>query len=252
MLITLVVYFRYVMGFFMRNFERQADLYSAKVMGGPSLIISSLEKIALFSGKSRNLPSWHHFSIRQRVDFLWRTVREKNLLKRHNRFVLISFFVYFFSMCVLGYGLNFGPLKERMQYSLVKEVLIERLKKEPDNLTIYYNLALVSQQMGDKKEAIEYYDRIVERDHYQAGALNNLAWLLVTGKDTDPEELHRALNLARRAVELKPEPEFLDTLAEAYFVNGNREEAIRVIKKAIEKASGNRSYYKSQLKKFSD
>ena len=252
MLITLVVYFRYVMGFFMRNFERQADLYSAKVMGGPSLIVSSLEKIALFSGKSRNLPSWHHFSIAQRVDFLWRTVREKNLLKRHNRFVLISFFVYFFSMCVLGYGLNFGPLKERMQYSLVKEVLIERLKKEPDNLTIYYNLALVSQQMGDKKEAIEYYDRIVERDHYQAGALNNLAWLLVTGKDTDPEELHRALNLARRAVELKPEPEFLDTLAEAYFVNGNREEAIRVIKKAIEKANGNRSYYKSQLKKFSD
>ncbi len=238
------------MGFFMRNFERQADLYSAKVMGGPSLIISSLEKIALFSGKSRNLPSWHHFSIRQRVDFLWRMVKEKDLLKRHNRFVLISFFVYLLSLCTLGYALNFGPVKERMQYAIVKKVLTERLEKEPDNLAIYYNLAMVNQQMGDNKEAIQYYDRIIERDNHQAGALNNLAWLLVTGKDTDPGELHRALNLARRAVELKPEPEFMDTLAEAYFVNGNREEAVRVIKEAIEKATGNRKYYESQLKKF--
>ena len=252
MLITLVVYFRYVMGFFMRNFERQADLYSAKVMGGASSIISSLEKIALFSGKSRDLPSWHHFSIGQRVDFLWRTVKEKTLLKKHNRFVLISFFVYFLSMCVLGYALNFGPVKEGMNYSILKKVLIERIKKEPDNLTIYYNLAMVSQQMGDDKEAIHYYDRIIERDHSQAGALNNLAWLLVTGKDTSPEELHRALNLARRAVELKPEPEFLDTLAEACFVNGNRDEAVRVIKRAIEKATSNRSYYEGQLKKFSE
>ena len=59
------------------------------------------------------------------------------------------------------------------------------------------------------------------------------------------------MDLAKRAVELKPEPEFLDTLAEAYFVNGKSEEAIRVIKEAIEKATSNRSYYKKQLQKFS-
>ena len=193
MLVTLVVYFRYVMGFFMRNFERQADLYSAKVMGGPSLIISSLEKIAWFSGKSRNLPSWHHFSIRQRVDFLWRMLKEKDLLKRHNRFVLISFFFYLLSLCTLGHVLNFGPVKEQMQYAIVKKVLTDRLEKDPENLAIYYNLAVVNQQMGDNKEAIQYYDRIIERDNHQAGALNNLAWLLVTARDTDPGELHRAL-----------------------------------------------------------
>ena len=42
----------------------------------------------------------------------------------------------------------------------------------------------------------------------------------------------------------------MDTLARAYFVNGNREEAVRVIKEAIKKATGNRKYYESQLKKF--
>ena len=57
MLLTLFVYFRYIMGFFMRNFERQADLYSAKTMGTPMPAISSLEKIALLSGKIRELPS---------------------------------------------------------------------------------------------------------------------------------------------------------------------------------------------------
>ena len=34
-LVSMVVYFRYVMGFFMRHFERQADLYSALTMGSP-------------------------------------------------------------------------------------------------------------------------------------------------------------------------------------------------------------------------
>ncbi len=250
MLITLVVYFRYVMGFFMRNFERQADLYSAEVMGDASSIISSLEKIALFSGKSRNVPSWHHFSIKQRVDCLWRAVREKGLLKRQGRFVMVSFAVYFLCMCALGYMLNFGPVKERMNFSILKRVLMERIEKEPDNLSTYYNLAIVCQQMGDDRGAIRYYDRIVERHHHQAGAMNNLAWLLVTGVHTDPQELRRALNLARRAVALKPDPEFLDTLAEAYFVNGNRDEAVRVIKEAIAKTTSNRIYYEGQLKKF--
>ena len=72
MLITLIIYFRYIMGFFMRNFERQADLYSAQLMGTPNYTIESLEKIALWSGKSRDVPSWHHFSIRQRVECLKR------------------------------------------------------------------------------------------------------------------------------------------------------------------------------------
>ncbi|MDY7038877.1 MAG: M48 family metallopeptidase, partial [Thermodesulfobacteriota bacterium] len=49
-LITMIVYFRYVMGFFMRNFERQADLHSAVIMDGPRHTISSLEKIALLGG----------------------------------------------------------------------------------------------------------------------------------------------------------------------------------------------------------
>ena len=39
-----LVYFRFIFGYFMRNFERQADLYSALTMETPRPVISSLEK----------------------------------------------------------------------------------------------------------------------------------------------------------------------------------------------------------------
>ena len=77
--LVLLIYFRYVMGFFMRHFERQADLYSALAIGTPEYTVSSLEKIAFAGGKSRDLPSWHHFSISERVACLRRTIGDPGL-----------------------------------------------------------------------------------------------------------------------------------------------------------------------------
>ena len=45
-LICMFVYFRFVMGYFMRNFERQADLYALKTMGTATHLIRVFEKIA--------------------------------------------------------------------------------------------------------------------------------------------------------------------------------------------------------------
>jgi len=42
----------------------------------------------------------------------------------------------------------------------------------------------------------------------------------------------------------------LDTLAEAYFVDGRVEDAIRTIKEALATATENRGYYERQLKRF--
>lgn len=70
MIILLVVYFRYLFGFFLRNSERQADLYALQVMGHPLPLVSSLQRIAYHGGHREDLPNWHHFSIRQRIEFL--------------------------------------------------------------------------------------------------------------------------------------------------------------------------------------
>ena len=84
-LLLMVVYFRYIFGFFLRNSERQADLYAMQLIGHPYTLIASLKKIAVQSGHIEDLPSWHHFSIRQRVEFLLRSHEDPTLVTRHHR-----------------------------------------------------------------------------------------------------------------------------------------------------------------------
>jgi Zn-dependent protease with chaperone function len=249
-LLTMFVYFRYVMGFFMRHFERQADLYSALSMGSPRQTISSLEKIALLGGRIRDLPSWHHFSIRERVDYLWRTTTETGLAKKHSRFVAFSFTAYLVLVVGVGYLLNFSPLKESLLYHWTEQALRQQIEAQPRNLQLQQNLADLYQELGKDKEARKIYEWIINLDPNQAGALNGLAWLLATAGDKRMRDDRRALDLAKRAVALERSAMYLDTLAEAYFVNGMTPAAIETIKEAISVAKDNRPYYEGQLRKF--
>jgi Zn-dependent protease with chaperone function len=250
LLVSMIVYFRYVMGFFMRHFERQADLYSAGVMGGPRETISSLEKIAFLSGKIRDLPSWHHFSIRERVDCLMRSLGEPNLHRRHSRFVALCFALYLIGMGALGYLAHFSDAKELVTLSLLEGPLQEKALQEPGNIGLHQTLAMVYQRTGKLKEAMDVYEHILRLDPGQAVALNNLAWLLLTVPDEKLRDRRRALELAEKAVALERSPVFLDTLAEAYYANGRTEEAVRAIEEAISLATENVAYYKDQLRKF--
>ncbi len=250
MLLTLLIYFRYIMGFFMRHFERQADLYAAKVMGTPAFIVSALEKIAYLSGKARDLPNWHHFSIGQRVAFLLRTLQFPGLFKKQNRLVLISFLVYLAGVGFLGYILNFGDMKTHMAYDMVSRELSRKLEKHPQNVSLAMNLAMVYQRMGKEAATMDLYEQIIRWNPYQAVALNNLAWIMLTAKDPGLRNKRRALALAREAVALDPQPQFLDTLAEACYQNDQIDEALRIIQEAIKRARENRAYYESQLMRF--
>ncbi len=250
MLVCLLVYFRYIMGFFIRHFERQADLYSAVIMGTPKHTVASLEKIAYYSGRSRDLPSWHHFSIRERVDTLWQTVEDPDLVKRHTRFLVISFSIYLFCLVSLGYVLNFGPVKDRLDYRLAETIIKERLIQEPKNLVLLQNLAMVYHNTKRHAKAVETYERILQLDPNQPVALNNLAWILVTSPDKGLRDNSRGLELAKRAASLERAPYILDTLAEAYFVNGYEEEAVKTIREALALVKKNRGYYEKQLDKF--
>ena len=249
-LAIILVYFRYVMGFFMRNFERQADLHSAATMGSPRSTISSLEKIALLSGKSRELPSWHHFSIKERVDYLWRTLSEPKIVKRHHRFVATSFLVYLVCVISLGYLLNFSPVKQALGYHLISDRIKQHLAKDPDNSALLENLAGVYLETGKLDEAVKIYERVILLEPSKARALNNLAWILVTASDERLKDEERALVLAKKAADLNRSPYILDTLAEAYYANGLTRLAIKTIEEAISLTTENRRYYENQLKKF--
>jgi tetratricopeptide (TPR) repeat protein len=91
----------------------------------------------------------------------------------------------------------------------------------------------------------------VALDPRNTQALNNLAWLYSTSADDRLRDPNRALMLARQAVQLEPESaHMLDTLAEAHYVNGNRQEAIRVSRRALAAAEDGREYYRRQLERF--
>ena len=89
-------------------------------------------------------------------------------------------------------------------------------------------------------------------DPDQPMVLNNLAWLLVTSGDSRLRDNQRGLYLAKQAVALERNPQFLDTLAEAYFVNGFPYRAMEIIEEAVSTAEENKGYYEGQLKRFQE
>jgi len=250
-ILSIVLYFRYIMGFFMRNFERQADLYSARMVGGPEPTIMSLEKIARFSGQSRHRPSWHHFSIAERVAFLWRYRQDPRLIKRHSRRLALFLVIFLVLITSLGYALNSAPLKSNMESAFLTHILNQQLVDSPGNIDIYRGLASIYHNRDDLAKAQWAYENILKLNPDDGLALNNLAWILATAKDTRLLDYPRALALAKRAVGIERSPTFLDTLAEAYYVNGLYDEAMQTIQDALENASEeDREYLTGQLKKF--
>jgi len=67
------LYWRVLFGYFSRKLEREADVWGAELAASPVPLITALEKIALRAGGTRNVRSWRHHSVAERVRFLSRT-----------------------------------------------------------------------------------------------------------------------------------------------------------------------------------
>ncbi len=83
--------------------------------------------------------------------------------------------------------------------------------------------------------AIKTYQQALRIAPDLAVAHNNLAWLYAACDDQNFRDPKAALAHAERAVELSQwkEGEFIDTLAEAYYVNGDFQQAVEIQKKAL-------------------
>lgn len=93
-IVIIGLYFRYVFGFFSRQFERQADLH-VLVLGLPiSHMVEALTDVAMASGQARTQPSWHHYSIQQRIDFLNDVQKDPTLAEAHHRKVKVLLLAY--------------------------------------------------------------------------------------------------------------------------------------------------------------
>ena len=252
--VVFLVYFRLVFGYFMRNFERQADLYVYRLFPSARPLITTLAKIALASGIAPEKPNWHHFSIGERITYLERCEADPRWIARHDRKVARSIAVYLAAMAAvafLGWQINFGDPGRRLSAHFLEIAATRELARNPHQPDLLTLLGDIHQSRGRLAEAAAAYERAVALDPRQARALNNLAWLYATSKDPALRRPERALALARRAAALDPAPHVLDTLAESYYVNGHFAEAMAAGRQALEAAGpADRAYFEAQLEKF--
>ena len=109
---------------------------------------------------------------------------------------------------------------------------------------VYYQIRLYPQ-------AILHYQEALRRNPKLAEAHNNLAWLYATSEDPRYRNPRGALEHAKLAVQLTDwkEPSFIDTLAEAFYVNNSFDEAVRTQSKALKLDPDNREF-KEHMEKY--
>lgn len=248
-----VVYFRFVFGFFMRNFERQADLHVYNFIPDASSLISTFYKIASFSGQSIEKPNWHHYSIGQRIRFLERCQASPALIKSHNlkiKKMMISYFVLIAILFSFGYSINFGMAREAFSGFIAEQVLFQQMELDPENSDLHVVVADYYYNKKEYKRAIDAYENVIKADSEDIHALNNLSWLFSTCPKPEYRDKKKALEYAARAVKQKREAFVLDTYAQALFLNNEIQGAVIAAEEALKKAKDRKEYYKSQLLRF--
>lgn len=252
-IILFLVYFRFIFGYFMRNFERQADTYVFHLFGTARPLISTFQKITLTSGQSPDKPNWHHFSISERVGYLRRCELDRSWIGRHERKVRRSIIVYAVAMVAVaaaGYHLNFGEAGRTLNAHLFEKILLREIDRGEGDGRIHRMLGDLYFSRKDFTGAVRAYERAVDLAPDDPETLNNLAWLYATCEDESFRNPVRAVALAERAAVRKPVAHILDTLAESYYVNGELDAAVAVGRKALAAARQDRAYFEEQLEKF--
>ena len=104
-LLAAALYFRLVVGLFSRLFERQADLYAWQVNIPLQYMVNALDSLATASGNSHRIPSWHHYSIQQRIDFLHTCIHNPSTIAQHHRRVRLYLGIYLVLLTMAFSGL---------------------------------------------------------------------------------------------------------------------------------------------------
>jgi Zn-dependent protease with chaperone function len=254
-LLLLLLYFRYLFGYFIRNFERQADLHVFAALGDSSALISSFEKIALLGGNIRDQKSWHHFGIGERIDFLHACERDRGAIRRHDRKVGLSLLAYFLIVaCIVGglSGRDFREIPVSAEIRYIEAMLAHKERQGAADGLLFLLLGDLLQEKKMEARAIAAYETALRLKPENPDVHNNLAWLLATAQDQSLRDPARAVALARRAVEIKPAGYILDTLAVALWMNGSVQAAAAAERRALEVDPDNAGYYRGQLRKMEE
>ena len=116
---------------------------------------------------------------------------------------------------------------------------------EPNNPLKQYQLGLVYAKYGKIPKAISAFQASVNLDANAHYALNALARLYMSAKDV---QLQDAIAHAEKAFRLTQSPQYMQTLALAYFQAGEYESALKAIRTAIETEPENEAFRQTLTK----
>lgn len=107
------------------------------------------------------------------------------------------------------------------------------LEISPDDSEAYNNRGAVWYYKGDYEKAIADHAKALEISEDCAEAYQQMAWIFASCPIDEYRDGAKAVDMARKAVALKPLPNILDTLAAAYAETGQFEDAVKTQKEAI-------------------
>jgi len=113
------------------------------------------------------------------------------------------------------------------------------LKNNPNFIEAHRLKAWVLNRMGRCREANEAFQKVEELSPNDAWSIQDKAWFLLTCPDEKLQDASKAMELAKKALELTEGKDGLvhETLAEAYFRQGDPLKAVDHQRKAIELGS---------------
>ncbi len=252
-LLLLLVYFRFIFGFFIRNFERQADGAVFTAQGTGRFLTASFEKIAYLTGTELQKKNWHHFGLGERIGFLGECEHNRARISQQNTKVYGSLVVYF--CCVIGLSfavrqIDVQAMSDGYELRYAEAVLLQKSRLEPGNSLWPVMLGNLMQSKQMESKAISAYEQALKLKPANPEINNNLAWLLLTAENPELRDAARALTLARTATLFSDKGFVLDTLATAFWANGLIQDAVATEVKAIRLDPANRRFYMDQMERF--
>jgi Zn-dependent protease with chaperone function len=250
----LIFYLRLVMGFFMRHFERQADFFSLLALGSAEPLTRALERIALMSGDTRDVPSWHHFSIAQRVEALRRAEAQPERIAAQARLIKKGLVVFFIALALTmagGLGMESLGLEAKVRRATLTRLVERELAARPHDARLQMQMGALLCEQGQERQGLARLEGALALAPRDPEVINGLAWFLATAQNPALREPARAVRLAQEAVAMAPLPHIWDTLAEAYFVAGDPRRAVAAARAALAARPRQKlAYYQAQLERF--
>jgi len=253
LLLIYLLYFRFVFGYFLRNFEREADLYAFSAMGTVEPLISAFKKLAWLIGDFGQRANWHHYNIPQRIDYLRKCIENPALINRHRRKVkaaLLVFIICVSSLVLLGSQLNTANLQQSLNNRFLIKVMENYCREHPNEVNAFISLGSLYFEEQQLKPARDCFESALALDRKRPELLNNFAWLLLTAADPQIQNIERGFRLAKEAAAIKPAPHILDTLAEGYWRRGFPCVALDLEQKVLSAKPKQLEIYQRQAEKF--